>query len=204
MVLGFFFKVIQRSLIPNTALGVTQLHAYQVLWFMDSLLLLTKSMETGLGSQCIQRSESLPEWIYGKDEKESTTWSQIIQTLSLMHQLLSKIKQFLRSLPKLLFRVSPFWSWSSLTNTNPIQINTVQLQNLKGASNLGHLFRMMAFNDGDFQGKMFQHSVSWGLFSYRTSPKDLLKKLMNIGSERNSIIVQSHILICPVLSTLQP
>lgn len=99
------------------ALGVTQLHAYQVLWFTDSLLLLTKPVETGLGSQCIQRSESLPEWIYGKDETESTTWSQIIQTLSLMHQLLSKIKQFLRSLPKLLFRVSPFWSWSSLTNT---------------------------------------------------------------------------------------
>lgn len=99
------------------AFGVTQLHVCQELGLMDSVILLTKSMGTGLGSQCIQSSESLQEWINGKDEKESTAWSQIIQTLNLLHQVLSKIKQFLRSLPKELFQVSPFWSCNSFINT---------------------------------------------------------------------------------------
>lgn len=36
-----------------------------------------------------------------------------------------------------------------------IQTNMVQLQNLKGESNFGHLFRLTAFDDEDFQGKMF-------------------------------------------------
>lgn len=51
-------------------------------------------MESRLGSQSIRRSESLPECIYGKDEKESTRQSQIIQTFSLTHQYFSKINHF--------------------------------------------------------------------------------------------------------------
>lgn len=169
---------------------------------MDSVLLLTKSVETGRGSQYIQRSGSLPAWIYRKDKKESTAWSQIIQTLYLLHQLLSKIKQFLRSLPKELFQVSPFWSWNSSMNT--IQFKRTQFYS-KIWKDFDRLFSLMAFNDEDFQGKRFQHSVSWMLlFPYRTSPKDILKKLVTTGSERNGIILQSHVLICPVLSTLQP